>query len=207
MIRTVRRVLVLGMLLGSLAPSVAGARTTRDFTYPYAQVWNSLVRLIRVDYRFPIDERDDEHGFVLFQYREYGRTHPASVELVRTPTPQGERVRVVLALNGMPAATEARIFDDLLNKLRSDYGDPPAPEAGADAGVTAQSLMPRLTPAPSRIPNDPPTPTRDSTRTPPATDSSPTRPPHADGVRPSGSDEPSATEPRPAPGTGNIRLR
>lgn len=142
---TKRTLLILCMLaVGAVRPSVAHARAQRDVDYRFEQVWNAVVRLLRVDYRFPIEERDDAHGFVLFSFREYGRTHAASIEAVRAPVEEGapERVRLVVNIEGMPTHAEAALLDHLERKLRAEFGAPQRRPAVAQRGVDPR--MPRL---------------------------------------------------------------
>lgn len=194
MMRTHTRALCLALALAYTLPSVALARTVRDVDYAQAQVWNAAVRLVRVDYRFTVDERDDEHGFVLFQHRAYGRDHAASIEVIRIRAPAGERIRIVVQVAGMPAQAEERIMIDLVAKLRADYGvaTPPSVAPVGDSDAPTPGLVPRLSPAPSRIPDDGdpptnPTPSPDSGSTAPHSNRERANP---DGVRPAGSAPP-----------------
>jgi hypothetical protein len=115
------------LLAACLAPAApASARLSDEFTYTYDQLWRATVRMIAVDLRFPISQRDPEIGFVLFEYRDQGRAHHGSVELVRTQGPHGGRqVRVVVQVPSMPSYVERMLLDRLRRKLSSDYGAPP----------------------------------------------------------------------------------
>jgi len=134
-----RRTLVLGSLLGApgllavfAAPGLARARVQGDYTYQWAQVWQAAVRLVRVDLQCPITDRDEEIGYVMFTYREAGRDHAGSVELVRAQGSNGaERVRVVVQIPAMPSYVERMILDRLTRKLREDFGDAPRPQRPA----------------------------------------------------------------------------
>jgi hypothetical protein len=111
-----------------LAPAVASARLADDFTYRRSQLWGASVRLIAVDYRYRITERDADLGFVLFEYPDRnGRVFHGSLELVELPDIDGERarVRVVVRVNGQPSYVERMILDRLVRKLGQDYGPPP----------------------------------------------------------------------------------
>jgi hypothetical protein len=108
-----------------LAPGPAEARRDTEVRYRYDQVWGSVVRLVRVDYQLPIRDRDEEVGYLLFDYKDSGREHPGSFELVRTKAGGQERVRVVLSIPAMPSYVERMILDKLLKKLEQDYGAPP----------------------------------------------------------------------------------
>lgn len=112
----------------SLFASSASARTTSDYVYTYDQTWRAAVRLIAVDFRFSITERDPEIGYLLFEYREGNRTFPGSVELVRTTGRDGEEsVRVVVTVEAMPSYVERVVLDRLGRKLFDEYGSPRRP--------------------------------------------------------------------------------
>ena len=98
-----------------------------DYTYAWAQVWQAAVRLVRVDLQCAITDRDEDIGYVMFTYRESGRDHAGSVELVRAQMTSGERVRVVVQVPSMPSWVERMILDRLTRKLRDDFGEAPRP--------------------------------------------------------------------------------
>lgn len=167
-------------------PGRAEARVQRDLDYRYEQVWGTLVRLLHVDYRYPVDEQDEPHGYVLFRYVEYGRRHAASVELVRLANTES-RVRLVVQVEGAPSHLEAAILDDLERKLRAEIGRPTrTPDTAAaprePGSAPAQpSTVPRL----RDRPEDERRPRGD--RNPPAEDAAPREgdapPPESGGVR------------------------
>jgi hypothetical protein len=118
------------------APGVAEARVSGEVTYTYAQTWQAAVRLVRVDLGCPITDRDEEMGFVLFEYQNAGRSYPGSLEVVRSTDERGvEHIRVTVQVNAMPSYVERMIFDRLTRKLREDFGEartprrPPTPPA------------------------------------------------------------------------------
>lgn len=130
------------VLFGALlAPAPASARLTEEHGYDYDQVWRAAVRLVAVDLRFPITDRDREIGYVLFEYQDQGRSYPGSIELVRAAAEGGgERIRVVVQVPGMPSYVERMILDRFSRKLLEEYGPPrvrrppprPAPPAEDD---------------------------------------------------------------------------
>lgn len=110
----------------------AAARSTQEYEYSYDQLWRASVRLVAVDFRFPISERDPEIGYLLFQYQDQGRTYDGSLELVRAQGRDGaDRVRVVVQINAMPSYVERMMLDRLRRKLMDEHGAPrpsrPAP--------------------------------------------------------------------------------
>lgn len=110
----------------ALAPQLVRARVQTDYAYAWAQVWQAAVRLVRVDLQCPVTDRDEDIGYVMFDYRDAGRTHAGSVELVRTTGSDGvERVRAVVQIPSMPSWVERMILDRLTRKLRDDFGEPP----------------------------------------------------------------------------------
>ena len=120
----------LGVWLGVVAPlaltSPAAARSTDAHTYTFEQTWAAAVRLIAVDFRFPISDRDQDIGYILFEYREGGRAHHGSLELVRARDENGTPVvRVVAQVNAMPSYIERHLLDRLRRKLTDEYGSPP----------------------------------------------------------------------------------
>lgn len=108
----------------STTASVAEARYSGEITYSYEQTWQAAVRMIRVDLQCPITDRDEELGFVLFEYRNAGRSFPGSLEVVRTTDARGvEHVRVTVQVNAMPSYVERMVFERLTRKLREDFGE------------------------------------------------------------------------------------
>lgn len=108
------------------APRLARARVQGDYAYAWGQVWQAAVRMVRVDLGCPITDRDEEIGYVMFEYEDSGRRHPGSVEMVRNTGADGnERVRVVVQIPAMPSYIERMLLDRLTRKLRDDFGEPP----------------------------------------------------------------------------------
>lgn len=106
---------------------VAHARSDTHFAHRYDQVWSAAIRLIRVDYGFVIRDRDEEIGYLLFEYADRGRTHTGSLELLRAQLDGREQVKVTIVIGSMPSYIEQMMLDRLGRKLREDFGDPPPP--------------------------------------------------------------------------------
>jgi hypothetical protein len=121
-----RRLLVL-LAFVLVLPATASARRSDSHAYRYEQVWSAALRLLRVDYGFPIRDRDEDVGFVLFDYVGTGRAVPGSLEVVRTRQNDQDVVRVTLNIPAMPAYVERMILDKLQRKLREEFGEPLAP--------------------------------------------------------------------------------
>lgn len=123
-----RRHLLAGLLgIAVLLPATsASARLSEEYTYTYDQMWSAAVRLIAVDFRFPIEQRDEEIGFLLFRYRDNGREFNGSLELVRFEGDHGTpQVRVTMQVPQMPTYVERMLLDRFTRKLTSEYGQPP----------------------------------------------------------------------------------
>lgn len=138
--------------MASLVAVPASARSTAEYEWSYEQLWRASVRLVAVDFRFPITERDPEIGYLLFQYVDQGRTYDGSFELVRTHDRSGaERVRVVVQVNAMPSYVERMMLDRLRRKLTDEHGAPrparPAPAPPPSAGDDEDDEEPEDPPA------------------------------------------------------------
>lgn len=111
-----------------LAAAPAAARSQRDLPWTLSQTWTAAIRLLRLDLEFPITERDQDAGFILFQYVDGEHRTPGSLEIVERPLPDGRAgVRVVLTLSAQPSYIELHVIDRLERKLRDEVGEPLAP--------------------------------------------------------------------------------
>ena len=108
--------------------ALAHARKQRELPYGFAQVWSTALRLLRVDLKLAVTDRDAEGGFVLFEYVAGDKAHPGSIELVTQG--QGPRAPTVaiVQVQGQPSYVEQMILDRLEKKLRSEFGAPLPPE-------------------------------------------------------------------------------
>ncbi|QQR88935.1 MAG: hypothetical protein IPJ88_11975 [Myxococcales bacterium] len=112
------------------SPKPAHARSEEDFEYSYTQLWSTAVRLVLVDMRYPVDERDEKMGFLLFRYQENNKEFPASIELIKDKDKKGI-IKTVVQIPGMPSYVESMLLSQLRKKLLADYGPPskaPEPE-------------------------------------------------------------------------------
>ena len=115
-----------------LLPVGAQARKQSQFVYGYDQVWNAALRMVRVDLRLPVTDRDPEAGYLLFDYVDHGKRYAGSIELVRGERDRRPATNAVVQVQGMPAYVEQMLIDRLGRKLRDEYGEPlepPAPPA------------------------------------------------------------------------------
>ncbi len=121
-----RLVVVLLLAVATVLGTSRAAEARREyaFSYPFVRVWETAVRLVRVDLESVIGEKNREDGYFLFEYPHEGKTHPGSVEFVRAGA---GGVRVVVQISAMPSYVEQIVLDRLKRKLASEYGEPPEP--------------------------------------------------------------------------------
>ncbi len=131
---------------GVLTVASATAKTQYDSPYGYDKTWNAAVRLVRVDLGLKVLEKDEQNGYLLFEYRstEGGpKATNGSFEIIRPAQPRAQDVKVVVQLPQMPRYHEQVLVDQLTRKMRDEYGDPPPrkrddppppPDAGPEGG-------------------------------------------------------------------------
>ena len=150
-----RGFVVLALTCATLLAGVSGAQARREqaFRYPYTRVWETAVRLLRVDLESPIGEKNRDDGYFLFEFPYNGKPTPGSVEVVRV---NDGAVRVVIQVPAMPSYVEQMILDKLTKKLSSEYGAPPeerpvAPVAAKPPAkaATAESKQPAASDKPA----------------------------------------------------------
>lgn len=115
------------VLLGSRSGS---ARLEQRLDYSKTQSFQAALRYLRVDHGYVVIEKDQESGYLLFEYpkRDSGITQ-GSIEVVE----RDKSVALVVQLPQMPSYHERMLIDGLLKKLRDDYGAPPAREPAPKA--------------------------------------------------------------------------
>jgi hypothetical protein len=114
--------------LALLLPLAAGARTTQTVPYAPSDVWATAVRFLRVDRSYPIREKDESAGYVLFEYPERGRSFRGALELVATTDGDGRAAtQIVVSLPDLPRHYEIALVDKLAAKMREERGAPPPP--------------------------------------------------------------------------------
>jgi hypothetical protein len=123
-----RVLLLCATQLALLTPGAASARKQTDLRYPFDQVWNAALRLVRVDMRLPVTDRDADAGYLLFEYLEHGKRYPGSVELVRGDRAERPVTKAVIQVQGMPGYVEQMLLDKLQAKLRAEFGEPLEPK-------------------------------------------------------------------------------
>jgi hypothetical protein len=128
----------------ALTATGASAKSIYESPYGYDRTWNAALRLVRVDNGWKVTEKDDQNGYLLFDYTSPGadKPHPGTMELVRGREPDGS-VSVLIQLPALPQYHEQVLLDALASKMRREYGDPPVhrrpdppvTDAGPDAAA------------------------------------------------------------------------
>jgi hypothetical protein len=101
----------------------------RVLSYPFEQVWPTAIRYLRIDRGYEVTDRDEEAGFMLFEFPlEGGRIGSGSVEMFATEDASG-RASVSLAVNtgAGPVHLPNSILDGIAAKVRSERGQPVDP--------------------------------------------------------------------------------
>lgn len=125
----------------------AEAETAYDSTYGFDRTWNAALRMVRVDMGCKVTEKDDQGGYLMFEYHSADggkKVSNGSMEFIRSRDQEGA-VRLVIQLPQMPRYHEQVMLDTLVRKMHAEYGDapqtkpkapPPEPKAPAgDAGA------------------------------------------------------------------------
>jgi hypothetical protein len=148
-------VLIVVMLVG---PGLAHARTTAIVPYPISDVWPTSVRFFRVDRDFPIREKDEAAGYILFDFSDGPKPCRASLELIHATDPEGrEATRVAVTIADLPKRYERMLIDKLEVKLREDHG-PPAPPPRRETPASRPPRPDASPPPTSPPPAAPPAP-------------------------------------------------
>jgi hypothetical protein len=153
-----RLALALGVGMAAVAawPAPAQARTMEVVSYPIADVWPTSIRFLRVDRAFPIREKDESAGYVLFDFTDGPKVSKASVELIHAVDPEGRQAtRIAVSIPDLPKRYEQMLIDRLASKLREDHG-PPAPPPKRSKPV--EQPRPDASPPPAQPPQVPPIP-------------------------------------------------
>jgi hypothetical protein len=123
-----------GARAGGVAQGVAAApfamiENRRVLSYPLDQVWPTAIRYLRIDRGFEITDRDQEAGYLLFQFPLEGqRIGSGSLEMFATEDPAG-RASVSISVNtgAGPVHLPNSILDGISAKVRAERGQPLPP--------------------------------------------------------------------------------
>ena len=117
--------LVLSCVL--LEPALVSARVSAESLYTKAQNYSAALRFLRVDKGFEVIERDEDAAYLIFRYPTPDRkeqTVTGTIEVVEVE----QRVTLIVKLPQMPQYHERLLSDQLIKKLREEYGPPSPPK-------------------------------------------------------------------------------
>jgi hypothetical protein len=126
------------------------ARALETIPYPITSVWPAAVRFMRVDRNFPVREKDEGAGYILFEYTDGPKPCKGSLELIRTTDPEGrDATRLAVSIPELPKRYEQALLDKLAVKLRDDQGPPPPPPAKPEPPKHDAAPPPEKAPQPT----------------------------------------------------------
>lgn len=124
--RTATRYHLAALLLLTVAPATALARSTVILPYAAGDLWPTAVRFVRVDRGYSIREKDETAGYILFDYLDGTRSYRAALELVPTTDTDGRpSTQAVVSISDLPRHYETALLDRLAARVREERGPPP----------------------------------------------------------------------------------
>jgi hypothetical protein len=111
-------------LLAIALTVVAHGKAAASSPYTLPQTFGAALRLLRVDLRLEVTEKDESAAYLLFRYptsEDPKRLVEGAIEIIGLE----QDVRVVVKIPALPEAHERLLRDRLVKKLREDYGEPP----------------------------------------------------------------------------------
>ena len=115
-------VLASGML-ATVLPGSAAARSEAEIGYSREQAFSASLRYLRVDLGYEVTEKDADAAYLLFSFTDAelpGKTAHGSIEVVQ----RKRSVRLFVSLPELPGYREELLKRGLLDKLRTEYGEP-----------------------------------------------------------------------------------
>ncbi|WP_106395130.1 hypothetical protein [Enhygromyxa salina] len=112
-----------------VARPLALLENRRVLSYPIDQVWPTAIRYLRIDRGFSITDRDQEAGYILFEFPLDGnRIGSGSIEMFPTEDPAG-RASVSIGVNtgAGPVHLPNAMLDGITAKVRAERGQPAPP--------------------------------------------------------------------------------
>lgn len=106
------------------------AKTRKMMNWDYSTLYNTTVRLIRVDMNWEIEDKDRDAGFIIFKY--VGKSKKilrATVEFIKDETGENSdaegkspitSVIVQVSIPGVSSVEERMLIDDLNKKLHEE---------------------------------------------------------------------------------------
>ena len=145
---SIGQLLSISMVLGGavFGPASASARVTAESQYSKAQNYSAALRFLRVDKGFEVIERDEEAAYLIFRYPTPDRKEQSvtgTIEVVEVD----QSVTLIVKLPQMPQYHERLLSDQLLKKLRDEYGPPAPPKQKPEEKPPAEK-KPKQSPKP-----------------------------------------------------------
>src|SRR5262245_54044069 len=112
-------------MLASAAAVPAAARSEVEVGYTREQTFSAALRYLRVDLAYEVTEKDPNAAYLLFNFSDpelQRKSGHGSIEMVQ----RDKTVRVFVNLPELPSYREELLKRGLLEKLRTEYGEPPA---------------------------------------------------------------------------------
>jgi hypothetical protein len=158
-----RATVALAMQLAAAAAGIvataasAQARSEVIVPYPSGDVWPSAIRFLRVDQNYPIKEKDEPSGYVLFELPENKRSYRAALEMVKTTDNDGRAAtQLICTIQDLPRRYELSLLDKLTAKVRDERGPPAPPVRKPRAGSDPGAREPKPEPKPDTKPEPKP---------------------------------------------------
>jgi hypothetical protein len=110
-----------GAWLSVAAP--AWARSEAEIGYSREQAFSAALRYLRVDLGYEVTEKDPDAAYLLFSFTDAelaGKSAHGSIEVVQ----RQRTVRLFVSLPELPSYREEILKRGLLDKLRTEYGEP-----------------------------------------------------------------------------------
>ena len=140
----------------SALPAPGWARSLETVPYPIAAVWPAAVRFLRVDRDFPIREKDESAGYVLFDFTDGPKPCKASLELIHVTDREGrDATRLAVSIPELPKRYERMLLDRLAAKIRDDQGPPAPPPRKPEPPPPPDAAPPAPSPQPPPMPSPP----------------------------------------------------
>jgi len=101
----------------------AWARSEAEIGYSREQAFSAALRYLRVDLGYEVTEKDADAAYLLFSFTDAelaGKTAHGSIEVVQ----RQRSVRLFVSLPELPSYREELLKRGLLDKLRTEYGEP-----------------------------------------------------------------------------------
>lgn len=150
-----RAVIALAGLCLLTSTSAAWGRAEAEVAYTREQAFSAALRYLRVDLAYEVTEKDPDAAYLLFSFaapeleRKVAR---GSIEVVQ----RQRTVRLFVNLPELPSYREEVLKRGLLDKLRTEYGEPVPPEQPPEKTPPKKPEKEPEPPAPSAPEGDAP---------------------------------------------------